>query len=153
MDTNIVSQEKLPYVFNGMVYSTFGIQAYESLNKNPKNISNNLLDSIAKNVDKFNKHGWSYYDLYGNSNNIKYHLVHTSLLDFLVKNDFKKLDNKENIISSKYILEEWNEKKENLGFNYLMYGDKVFAYYHYFFSYIISLIIGFVLVFIRRTKI
>lgn len=36
MDVNIVSQDRLPYVFNGMVYSTFGIQAYESINKDSK---------------------------------------------------------------------------------------------------------------------
>lgn len=141
MDTNIVSQEQLPYVFNGMVYSTFGIQAYESLNKESKNISNKLLESILRNVEKFDNNGWSYYDLYNNSNNIKYHLVHTSLLDFLINNDFKRINSKQDFILSKYILESWSEKKENLGFNYLIYGNKSFAYYHFILTYVFFILI------------
>ncbi|WP_162540249.1 D-glucuronyl C5-epimerase family protein [Acinetobacter haemolyticus] len=152
MDRNITDQNNLPYVFNGMVYSTFGIQAYESLDKESKNISNKLLESIAKNVSQFNNNGWSYYDLYQNSNNIKYHLVHASLLDYLIKNDLNKVIKDKNLTLSEYTSKEWNVKSKNLGFNYLVYGNKVFAYYHFLFLYILFLLIGLVLVFFRRTK-
>lgn len=147
MDNNVVNINNLPYVFNGMVYSTFGIQAYESKVYDSKEISQKLLDSIAINASKFNNNGWSYYDLYNNSNNIKYHLVHSSLLKYLIENDLKDSEYVSKAVS---ISKEWLKTSENPGFYYVVYGDKVFSYYQFVLSFVFILLLPLTLIFIKK---
>ena len=134
MDKNITKQNKLPYVLNGMVYSTFGISAFESLDPvNNKNISKDLFESIAENVDSYNYNGWSHYDLYKNSNNIKYHLVHTALLKYLIEEE--GIDEFETSVNE--LSEKWLSTSKNPGFYYILYGNRVLSYYHFLILYLI----------------
>ena len=149
MDQNITGQDKLPYVLNGMIYSTFGINAFESLNtKNNKNISPELFRSIASNIEKYDHNGWSYYDLYKNSNNIKYHLVHTALLKYLIEEErIDRFDKSVNKLS-----EKWSNTSKNPGFYYILRGNRVLSYYHFLMLYLLIIFIPFIFFLLRKLR-
>ncbi|WP_243465222.1 D-glucuronyl C5-epimerase family protein [Photorhabdus temperata] len=87
------NSEKLAFVLNGMIYSTYGIESLENyLNiDESKRISDSLYQSISKNIFKFDiENEWSSYDLIGNPNNIKYHRIHTLLLKDLIDKKIQK---------------------------------------------------------------
>ena len=84
-----VNEKDMSYVLNGMIYSSYGIIAYEDYFKLKSGLGNSLILSIIENLDNFvlNKY-WSYYDQIGTQANLKYHRIHVYLLDE-IKNNFK----------------------------------------------------------------
>lgn len=148
VDPKIGDYSKMSYVLNGMIYGTYGIISYEYYRNIKDGYSKNLIESIFFNLDKFYHSGWSFYDLIGNSSNLKYHRIHKALLDelieftkFMYPDIYEKYCNKIEYINSK-----WTTSYNNLGFFYILYGEKSFTYFHFlgfyillFFSFIIFL--------------
>lgn len=77
--------EKMSFVLNGMIYATYGIDAYEKYMDTQTPEATKLYDSISKNVGLFDQGYWSDYDAIGNAANIKYHRVHVALLADIAK--------------------------------------------------------------------
>ncbi len=146
LDSQVKTDADLAYVFNGMVYSTYGIKSYEDYQtiEPTSALQNKLINSIFNNVHLFDNNGWSYYDLYGTKNNIKYHKVHAVLLDNLMHdfpNELAQLDpNKKQQLQK--ISNTWNNSLNNSGIYYSLYGEKKsFAYYNFLLSIIFLLIL------------
>uniref|UniRef100_UPI00334035A7 D-glucuronyl C5-epimerase family protein n=1 Tax=Castellaniella defragrans TaxID=75697 RepID=UPI00334035A7 len=118
--------ENMAYVFNGMVYATYGIEAYENFSKISNRKSESLYRAIFNMLPFFDRNGWSDYDLLGNSNNIKYHKIHVALLGDLLKRKNGKI--KEDAAS---IAMRWRWTAQNPGVYYLLYGPRGVAYYHF----------------------
>ena len=158
LDSQVKNNTELSYVFNGMVYSTYGIKSYEDYNKitDENKLQNKLIYSIFNNTHQFNDHGWSYYDLYGTKNNIKYHKVHAILLDNLIHdfpNELNQLDTrKKQEIHA--ISNSWNNSIINSGIYYTIYGEKSsIAYYNFTFEILLVLLLPFILLIsIKFTK-
>lgn len=118
--------EHMAYVFNGMVYATYGIEAYEEFFNIKSGRSKELYSAVFKFVDRFNNKGWSYYDLIGNSNNIKYHKIHAIILkDLLMRQGAMAAPHLFNILN------EWNETANSPGFYYVLRGPAGIALYHF----------------------
>ncbi len=76
-----VRPEQMSHVFNGMVYATKGIEAYEARYPSLRpRWSEKLLASARSNAKAFGTGYWSYYDAVGTPANIKYHNINTALL-------------------------------------------------------------------------
>ena len=82
-----------PKVLNGMIYGFYGIKCYEERFNVPRDLrfSENLAQSVEKNINVFDKGYWSYYDAIKNTANIKYHQIHVALLKELINNEKLKL--------------------------------------------------------------
>jgi hypothetical protein len=74
-----VDPESLSQVFNGAVYSYFGVEAYERYANAPV-FGSSLLKSISSNYRVFDDGFWSFYDTVGSKANLKYHRVNLALL-------------------------------------------------------------------------
>lgn len=72
-------------VFNGYIFSLFGIYDYYLLKKdlNAKTIFDNSIDELELILGKFTYGKWSYYDLDKNLSSKFYHSLHISLLEAL----------------------------------------------------------------------
>jgi len=131
-----VNSENLAFVLNGMIYSTFGIIAFEK--KNSKETYPILLKSIEKNIDKFDKDAyWSNYDLIGNSSNMKYHKIHIALME-----EMYKITKRETYLRK---AKKWRAGVSNIGYNWVVYSKRSIAKYMYISEGIIicMLIFGF----------
>ncbi|TDB60640.1 D-glucuronyl C5-epimerase family protein [Photorhabdus khanii] len=143
------SSDKLAFVLNGMIYSTYGIESFENyLNIDKiKRMSENLYKSISSNIFKFDiKNEWSSYDLVGNPANMKYHRIHTLLLKDLIDRN-QHFKNKE-IIN---LYNNWNRSVSNIGYYYIKHGPISWAYYHFITMYLLSiLVLSIIYFFIRK---
>jgi hypothetical protein len=135
---------QLSYVFNGMVYATYGIEAYEALTLPSTKFAKSLYESIFMNAIRFDLAGWSSYDLLGNSNNIKYHLIHAALIKDL-NNRFPDLATAE----TRHLEEEWSRSSRLPGLYYLIYGPKTIAYTHFIITF---LLVAFLPVFLFKAR-
>lgn len=133
VDPHVKTQHEFPYVFNGMVYATYGIDAFESLNTlDNRRISRKLFKSISNNIKLFNNNGWSHYDLYRQSNNIKYHLIHLALIEQMIENN--EIDTNSSSVQKVY--NDWRNTSRHSGFYYALYGNRGIGYYHLLLTYL-----------------
>lgn len=108
-----VNTSNLAYVLNGMIYSTFGIKAYEDKFNIENRETENLLKAIENSISKFDKgEKWSDYDLIGNSCNMKYHKIHVSLMS-----EMYKLTNSEKFKTKE---KQWARGLTNIGYNWVV---------------------------------
>lgn len=137
-------ETKLAYVLNGMIYSTFGIKAFEDKFQIENPHTDKLLKSIETNINLFDKgSNWSNYDLIGNRSNMKYHKIHVALMHEmydLTKSEVFK--NKEN---------QWRNGVKNIGLNWVINSNNSMAKKMYLFE-LISLTIGFIIIYYRKIK-
>jgi hypothetical protein len=139
-----VSDGKMAYVLNGMIYATYGVEAYERFRSIKDGFSDRLYKSIASNIPLFDKSGWSYYDLIGNASSIKYHKIHVALLSDILARRKGYKDCVEN--SCAEILSRWSRASANSGIYYAWVGQKTFSYYHFLLSYFACvLVVGIIL--------
>ncbi len=139
-DPRVKNINNLAFVFNGMVYSTYGIKSYERyVNKN--RYSNQLTRSILRNVSQFNKNGWSNYDLLGTPSNIKYHKIHSALLEDLITNISAINSSKDIKIGTlKELAGYWDTTSKKFpGLYYIMYGPRGVSYFHFLFIFFLVL--------------
>lgn len=127
--------EKMSFVFNGMIYATKGIEAFEE-SAGALGESKKLYECIERNVIKFDLNKWSYYDQIGNSSNIKYHRISSVLLDDLVAS--KRIKMTEDIAR---ILPSWNIGVSNSGLFYIMKGPRSMAYWNFLVLLLLILLI------------
>lgn len=142
------SSEEMAYVFNGMVYATYGVEAYEEFSRDNLGLASRLYDSIFSLTPAFDKDGWSYYDLIGNPNNIKYHIIHTVLLEDMMERRPEGLRYKQ--IES--IAEGWKVMKANPGFGYLFFGPVSVATYHFIITLVVLLVFPYFVFLLLITK-
>lgn len=139
VDPSLEKEEEMAFVLNGMIYSMYGVKAYEDFFKTKNKKFPVLYQSLIHNLNKFDKDGWSYYDLISNEANIKYHAIHVSLVKDLYrnfKNDiFKEFSNK------------WEPKLKNIGFNYVFYGPISVSWYQFILSFFLLLIIPYLILY------
>jgi heparosan-N-sulfate-glucuronate 5-epimerase len=71
---------KISRVLNGMLFTVLGIYDYFEYTNDPdaKLLFDKGVNSIKKEISKYNDNGYSYYDLLGNPSN-KYHQIHVDL--------------------------------------------------------------------------
>lgn len=109
---NINTNNKMSFVLNGMIYSTYSIYAYEKY-KNINHFQKKLFESIENNLLNYIDNSWIKYDLIGNDTNMKYYLVTKSLIDRLKKDGFlngeikdhiKIMSSFDNLLAVNYIL-------------------------------------------------
>lgn len=132
VDPRFAARE-MSFVFNGMVYATYGIEAYEKyVDGGGKKIAQELYRSIFKNAALFDLRGWSSYDLLGSANNIKYHLIHASLIQDLNLR-FPGFATKETLRLER----DWVRTSRFPGFYYVLYGPKSIAYFHFLSMYVV----------------
>lgn len=75
-----VNAKDMSFVLNGMVYASFGVDAFERCKPISAGMAQKLYESIADNLETFDLRGWSYYDRIGTPANMKYHRIHVALL-------------------------------------------------------------------------
>ncbi len=140
-DSRVVNPSDLAFVFNGMVYSTYGIKSYEEY-LGDRHYSDALFKSILNNANKFDVNGWSNYDLLSTPNNIKYHTIHSFLLNDLIGqaksiNSFGDFD----FNQASLLAESWMSSSKNFaGIYYLIYGPKSISYFHFLFTLLFFLL-------------
>ena len=68
-------------VLNGMIFAVLGIYDYYKFTNDPdaKLLFDNGVNSIKKELSKYNNNGYSYYDILGNIASWKYHQIHINL--------------------------------------------------------------------------
>lgn len=133
---------KLAYVLNGMIYSTFGIKAYEDAFAITNGETQNLIKSIERNISLFDKgSSWSNYDLIGNTCNMKYHRIHIALM-----NEMYNLTGA-NIFKEKK--EQWKKGVKNIGFNWVINSTSSIAKKMYL-TELFLIIMGFGLLYYKR---
>jgi hypothetical protein len=123
----------LSRVFNGMVYGYFGVTAFERFSGN-EYASDKLRNSIIKNVQKFDKGFWSYYDAIGSEANIKYHRINLALLE----------DSRISGSTSEKIVRQWKVGATFPGFFYIINGPFSVAKVQFFLSLVLAWAILFV---------
>lgn len=135
----------LAFVLNGMIYSTFGIKAYEDFfNKQPKQ-SLELYKSIEYNIEMFDKgSSWSNYDLIGNAANMKYHKIHIALMHEMF------LLTKSPIFKEKET--QWKKATNNIGYYWVMNSNKSMAKNMYIFE-LIMIIICYLFFYFKKLRI
>lgn len=71
---------KISRVLNGMIFTVLGIYDYYKYTNDPnaKLLFDKGVNSIKKEIPKYNLNGYSYYDLLGNPSN-NYHQIHVNL--------------------------------------------------------------------------
>lgn len=135
VDPSVFRSADMAFVLNGMVYATYGIIAYERFSMISDGYSEESIKSIVHNLKKFDKNGWSYYDLIGNPANIKYHRIHVALLEEmigLVDSDSGKIA----VLTEMH--QKWKSSSNNLGYFWLLNANKSIAYYHFIAALVIS---------------
>lgn len=128
--------EDMPFVLNGMVYSTYGVDAYERYISLPTEarMADEYYNSIVDNIFLFDAGGWSYYDIYERAARIKYHLVHVALLE-----DLKHI--KPSLFLDLEVSSSWQKGRQFPLVFYFVYGQKTTAYFH-FYTLLFSLLIA-----------
>lgn len=127
--------EDMSFVFNGMVYASHAIEAYEVFSRSDEPIYPKLYQCIANNVVDYDMGGWSYYDGIGSPTTIKYHGISYVLLDDLIRQN--KVDRS---VSVTKVLTSWRTGFDNPGYNYILNGPKSISYYHFVITFILSCI-------------
>lgn len=140
VDPTLALKHKLAFVLNGMIYSTHGVKAYETYVAIPQKKHMILEKSIFKNLHRFNIDGWSRYDLLGSNSNPKYHLIHTSLLEEMLKNSPQEYKT-----HAGQIFQKWKKSAENIGLSYILFGQKTIAWYHFIITVLIIILFPFLL--------
>lgn len=136
VDSRVTDRDKFPYVLNGMIYATYGIISYENFFQVHDGYSEKLLESIMHNLEKFDKNGWSFYDLVGNASNMKYHRVHVSLLEEM--NEL--FDGTDNLGVLDQLYEKWRSTSIDPGYYWLLNANKTFAFYHFVTFLVVSIL-------------
>lgn len=132
------NSKNMSFVFNGMIYATYGIEAFELFFKKTKTpLSDELYSCANKNSKIFDLNGWSTYDAIGNSANIKYHYVNHVLLKDMIARD--KISLKDNINTLKSFERGFN----NPGFFYLYKGPISVSYFHFVLLFLFTLFFPF----------
>lgn len=134
------SADEMSYVLNGMIYATYGVEAFEAFFASNKGVTESLYRSIFDNVSRFDLNHWSSYDLIGTANSIKYHLIHVALLEDLNKR-FPELATEATL----KLEEDWRRTSMLPGFYYLVYGSKTVAYFHFAVTYLLLVLLPFFL--------
>lgn len=103
---------KMSFVLNGMIYATYGVDAYEKYMAISSPKAHLLYASIAKNISVFDAGHWSEYDAIGNAANIKYHRVHVALLENIAKITKS--------VTVKNVQARWRRGSQNTGFYWII---------------------------------
>ena len=136
-----VDPKNMSRVLNGMIYAYKGIKAYELKSKDNQNMAQKLKDSINNSIEYFVINDkWIYYDLIGNSANIKYHRIHVQLLR---DKDFNTENNRDVIAS-------WEVGYKNQGLYWILSPGWSFAKYHFLLLFAIINIFPILLFVIRK---
>lgn len=137
-----LANKDMSFVLNGMVYATYGIEAFESnfIDSDGNKKSPSLYRCIEKNIRIFDLGGWSYYDGIGNPANIKYHFINYAI--FLDMVNLEKISGAE--LEKAY--ESWKLGFDNPGIFYTIYGPVSIAYYHFIFTFLVFLFAPLVLI-------
>lgn len=143
-----LNTNKMAFVLNGMIYSTYGVIAYERFMHEEK-YSNILLDSIVHNLDSFGQSYWSQYDLIGNAANIKYHRIHVGLLEELMNIASMSINQKEKI---KSIHDKWEFGQDMSGFFWVLSANLTFSWIHFFVEYFLLMFFPFITFIAKKFK-
>lgn len=124
-----VNSSNMSFVLNGMVYGTYGLQAFEKYAQSPpvSKMSNKLLLCIRDNIGVFDKGYWSYYDAINSSANIKYHRINYVLASDL-QEKYPKIFKREDFDS---VVSSWRVGVVNSGLFYILDGPRSLSYYHF----------------------
>jgi len=145
IDPKVKDYHRLPFVLNGMIYATYGVIAYENYMEIINGYSKALIRSIIYNLNKFVNKRWSFYDLVGTSANLKYHRIHVGLLKELYDYIKDIPEFSEDIRDIETVMNIWKKSLNNIGINYILYGEKTVTYYHFLVSFILTVIIIFLI--------
>jgi len=144
-----VNSSDMSFVLNGMVYATYGVEAFERYTDPALPVvASDLYECIDNNIAVFNNNGWSYYDAIGNSANIKYHGVNYAILKDMLRRG---------VIGSEIafaLSESWGVTLKNSGFYYILLGPKSIAYYHFTLSFftVLAVLFFFILWLVRLKR-
>jgi hypothetical protein len=125
--------KKLSFVLNGMIYATYGIDAYERYTNLANPMAPKLYQSIANNLHVFDRGDWSEYDAIGNAANIKYHRVHVALL--------KRIESETEKRAVAIIRGRWKHGMNNAGYFWLLHGTLGVAKIQFIFEYLFVLLV------------
>lgn len=141
---NKANTNEMAYVLNGMIYSTFGIKAYEDKFEIEERQTEDLLKSIEENISKFDEgEKWSNYDLIGTSCNMKYHKIHVALMSEMFKiSKSQKFKIKEN---------QWDKGLNNIGYNWIKNSKTGYAKLMYL-GELFLIVVFFVFFMFRKNK-
>jgi len=120
---------------NGMIYAYKGVKAYEIFRKIENGFADQLRKSIQENVALFDLGHWSYYDLNGNSANIKYHRIHVALLEDqdLISSNIEK------------ILKAWRIGERNPGVYWILSPGWSFSKINFIAAFVFSFSFPFII--------
>ena len=125
------NSKNMSRVLNGMIYSYYGINSFESIMPQDEPISERLKDSIIKNLPSYDLGHWSRYDAIGDIANIKYHRINLALIK----------DPQFNSQTTNKIITNWEIGSKNPGFYWIIYGVTNVSKIHFIFLFFVALII------------
>jgi hypothetical protein len=134
--------EGFPRVLNGMIYATYGIDAYEQYMKIKQPTAPALYQAIANKISIFARGKWSNYDAIGTPANIKYHAIHVALADEL----YSKTGN----LRFERQAKEWKAGAEFPGLYWVLNGRFSPALLQFVIQYVLIICIPFLLFLIRK---
>lgn len=128
-----VSGSKMSFVFNGMIYATYGVDSYNQFFGRRNKLTQELYSCIEHNASLFDLNGWSYYDAIGNSANIKYHIINYQLLADLINTN--KINKSPDI---SLISKSWRLGATMPALYYTLKGPRSISYFQFVLELIFS---------------